>query len=177
MSVACSKNAFPIGGTVTGLSGTPVVLQNNGGDDLTVNADGTFTFQTLGASGATHAVTVKTSRYKARPKLCTADARYRHRFERSGHQRDDQLRHPHDVQSDQRRGLCGCGWRLRSIPMGPERCLLSRRSATRPQTVAATINHAVKGNRHQHDALRPAEFVHGGRSEDGGGAVQSYMGR
>lgn len=71
VSVACSKNAFPIGGTVTGLSGTPVVLQNNGGDDLTVNADGTFTFQTPVASGATYAVTVKTQPLQGTTKLCT----------------------------------------------------------------------------------------------------------
>ena len=49
-----------MGGTVSGLSGT-VVLQDNGGDDLTVTANGSFTFATTVASGAAYAVTVKTN--------------------------------------------------------------------------------------------------------------------
>ena len=49
-----------IGGTVTGLSGTGLVLQNNGGDNLTVTASGTFTFKTAVKSGAAYAVTVLT---------------------------------------------------------------------------------------------------------------------
>ncbi|MCS6972224.1 MAG: hypothetical protein NZL89_04295, partial [Leptospiraceae bacterium] len=36
---------YTVGGTVTGLSGT-LVLQNNGGDDLILTADGNFTFAT-----------------------------------------------------------------------------------------------------------------------------------
>ena len=36
---------YSIGGTVSGLSGT-VVLQDNGGDDLSVTASGSFTFAT-----------------------------------------------------------------------------------------------------------------------------------
>ena len=36
---------YTIGGTVTGLTST-LVLQNNGGDDLTRTADGAFTFAT-----------------------------------------------------------------------------------------------------------------------------------
>ncbi len=46
-----------IGGTVLGLSGT-VVLQNNAGDDLTINANGTFTFATPLSTGAIYKVTV-----------------------------------------------------------------------------------------------------------------------
>ena len=34
---------YGIGGTVSGLSGS-IVLQNNGGDDLTLTEDGTFSF-------------------------------------------------------------------------------------------------------------------------------------
>ena len=49
-----------MGGTVSGLSGT-VVLQDNGGDNLTLTANGTFTFATALASGAAYAVTVKTN--------------------------------------------------------------------------------------------------------------------
>ena len=49
-----------MGGTVSGLSGT-VVLQDNGGDDLSVTANGPFTFATALASGAAYSVTVKTN--------------------------------------------------------------------------------------------------------------------
>jgi len=50
---------FTVGGTVTNLNGT-VVLQNNGGDDLTVSANGPFTFATAIKRGGSYAVTVKT---------------------------------------------------------------------------------------------------------------------
>ncbi|MGB7848268.1 MAG: kelch repeat-containing protein [Candidatus Acidiferrum sp.] len=51
-----------IGGTVTGLAGTGLVLQNNGGDDLTITGTGSvaFTFKTALATSNTYAVTVKT---------------------------------------------------------------------------------------------------------------------
>jgi hypothetical protein len=51
---------FTIGGTVTGLTGTGLVLQDNGGDNLTVKASGTFTFATSIASGGAYVVTVAT---------------------------------------------------------------------------------------------------------------------
>ena len=51
---------YTVGGTVSGLSGT-VVLQDNGGDDLSVGGNGSFTFATPVAAGAGYAVTVKTS--------------------------------------------------------------------------------------------------------------------
>lgn len=57
--VACDNTAFPVGGTVSGLTGT-VVLQNNGGDDLTVSANGAFTFSMPVTATASYAVTVKT---------------------------------------------------------------------------------------------------------------------
>src|SRR5262249_16327631 len=43
VAVACSSSTatFTVGGTVSGLSGT-VVLQDNGGDDLSVSANGSF---------------------------------------------------------------------------------------------------------------------------------------
>ncbi len=47
-----------ITGTVTGLTGTGMVLENNGLDDLTIVANGTFTFKT--AVTAVYAVTIKT---------------------------------------------------------------------------------------------------------------------
>ena len=51
---------FTIGGSVTGLTGTGLVLQDNGGDDLTVSASGTFTFATTIAANGAYSVTVLT---------------------------------------------------------------------------------------------------------------------
>ncbi len=52
---------FTIGGTVSGLnSGTSVKLLDNGTDALTVTANGTFTFSTALATGATYKVTIAT---------------------------------------------------------------------------------------------------------------------
>jgi hypothetical protein len=60
VQVTCTTNVFTIGGTVTGLTGAGLVLQNNGGNDLPIAANGPFTFTTPVASGATYAVTVRT---------------------------------------------------------------------------------------------------------------------
>ena len=63
VAVTCTANAagtYSIGGTVSGLSGT-VVLQDNGGDDLSVSASGAFTFGTGLTSGTAYSVTVKTN--------------------------------------------------------------------------------------------------------------------
>ena len=59
LNVTCSTATYTVGGTVSGLTGT-VVLQNNGGDDLSISADGGFTFATGIAVGATYSVTVLT---------------------------------------------------------------------------------------------------------------------
>jgi hypothetical protein len=59
VQVSCSTNAYTVGGTVSGLSGT-VVLQDNGGDNLTINSNGSFTFATPVAQGAPYSVTVLT---------------------------------------------------------------------------------------------------------------------
>ncbi len=47
-----------IGGSVSGLSGT-LVLQNNGGDDLTISGDGPFKFPSTLKRGGTYDVTIK----------------------------------------------------------------------------------------------------------------------
>ena len=51
---------YTVGGSVTGLAGGAVVLQNNGGDDLSVASNGGFTFGTALSGGAAYAVTVRT---------------------------------------------------------------------------------------------------------------------
>jgi hypothetical protein len=51
---------FMVGGSVSGLAGTGLVLQDNGGDNLTVPSDGNFNFATAVATGRAYAVTVKT---------------------------------------------------------------------------------------------------------------------
>ncbi len=53
-----SLGIYKLGGTISGLTGT-VTLQNNGGDDLTLNADGSFTFGKTVAKGASYEVTVR----------------------------------------------------------------------------------------------------------------------
>ncbi len=55
-----SSTSYTISGTVTGLSGSGLVLQNSGTDDLAVSADGSFTFATSVVNGDSYAVTVKT---------------------------------------------------------------------------------------------------------------------
>src|SRR5438034_1104322 len=54
------SSTFTVGGTVTGLTGTGLVLQNNGGDNLAINASGSFTFKTALTSGSAYLVTVST---------------------------------------------------------------------------------------------------------------------
>src|ERR1700761_3767107 len=54
------SDTFTISGTVTGLNGTGLVLADNGGDNLAVTANGSFTFATAVARGGTYAVTVAT---------------------------------------------------------------------------------------------------------------------
>jgi len=58
VNVVCTTTTYTIGGTVSGLSGTGLVLQNNGGDNLTISANGSFTFATPINDGSTYAVTV-----------------------------------------------------------------------------------------------------------------------
>jgi hypothetical protein len=60
VAIVCATGTFVIGGTMSGLAGSGLVLQNNGGDDLAINGNGTFQFATALASGAAYNVTVKT---------------------------------------------------------------------------------------------------------------------
>ncbi|WP_218508527.1 beta-propeller fold lactonase family protein [Variovorax sp. dw_308] len=56
VAVICSTNSYSVSGTVAGLQGTGLVLKNNGGDAITVNANGAFTFPAKVASNATYTV-------------------------------------------------------------------------------------------------------------------------
>lgn len=60
VTVTCTNKTYTVGGTVAGLAGTGLVLQNNAGDDATINMNGTFAFPTAREEGTAYAVTVKT---------------------------------------------------------------------------------------------------------------------
>ena len=60
VEVFCANNTFTLGGTVTGLSGSGLVLQDNGGSNLTVGANGSFSFPTTVSRGSSFDVTVLT---------------------------------------------------------------------------------------------------------------------
>ena len=51
---------YTVGGSVSGLTGTGLVLQNNGGDNRAVTANGAFTFATSVGAGSPYNVTVFT---------------------------------------------------------------------------------------------------------------------
>jgi hypothetical protein len=59
ITITCTTNTFTVGGTVSGLSGT-VVLQNNGGDNESINSDGAYTFNTSINYGTGYNVTILT---------------------------------------------------------------------------------------------------------------------
>jgi hypothetical protein len=59
VAVSCMTRSYTVGGNAVGTTG-PLVLKNNGGDQITVNAAGAFVFATAVASGNTYAVTVVT---------------------------------------------------------------------------------------------------------------------
>ena len=58
--MVCETNKYETRVQVRGLSGTGLVLQNNGGDDLVIDAAGTHEFGTSVSSGAPYLVTIKT---------------------------------------------------------------------------------------------------------------------
>jgi 6-phosphogluconolactonase (cycloisomerase 2 family) len=61
VAIACTLNVYTVGGSISGLTGSGLVLQDNAGDNLNVAAKATsFTFPTAIASGAAYAVTVMT---------------------------------------------------------------------------------------------------------------------
>lgn len=68
-----TPSAYTIGGSVSGLAGSGLVLQNNAGDALAISANGSFTFATSVASGGIYAVTIKTQP-SAPTQICTVTA-------------------------------------------------------------------------------------------------------
>ncbi len=59
VSVVCTSNVT-IGGTISGLTGGTVTLENNGGDPLSTDTNGPFTLSSTIPNGATYSVTVQT---------------------------------------------------------------------------------------------------------------------
>ena len=60
---SCSTSpgySYTIGGTVSGMVGSGMVLQNNGGDDRSISANGSFSFHTPLTAGTAYDITVKT---------------------------------------------------------------------------------------------------------------------
>ncbi len=62
-----------VGGNISGLAGGEVVLQINGADDLTINANGKFKFPKAQKKGSTYAVTVKTQPSTPVKQTCTVN--------------------------------------------------------------------------------------------------------
>jgi hypothetical protein len=67
------SNTHTIGGNVTGVDGTGVTLQLNGGDDITVTVDGSFLFTSHLDEGASYEVTVA-GQPACPAKVCTVTA-------------------------------------------------------------------------------------------------------
>ncbi len=65
-----ATSGYTIGGTVSGMTGSGLVLQDNGTDAKTITADGSFTFASGLAYGMTYSVTVKTQPSMP-PQTCT----------------------------------------------------------------------------------------------------------
>jgi hypothetical protein len=58
IAVTCTTNSYSIGGSVSGLIGVDLQLQNNGGDTITIMSNGGFTFPTPVPSGQPYSVIV-----------------------------------------------------------------------------------------------------------------------
>ena len=60
VAINCVTDTYTVGGLVSGLLGSGLVLRNNGGNDLAITADGAFTFSAAVVSGTPFAVSVRT---------------------------------------------------------------------------------------------------------------------
>ena len=62
IAVTCSANTYTVGGTISGLKASGLVLLDNGGDATTISANATqFTMNTGVAYGSAYAITVQTA--------------------------------------------------------------------------------------------------------------------
>jgi 6-phosphogluconolactonase len=73
VSVTCTTT-YPVSVAVDGLFGTGLVLENNGGDPLTVSANGAAAFSTNLASGAAYNVAVRTQPNATPVQTCAVSA-------------------------------------------------------------------------------------------------------
>ena len=60
IAVTCTTSTYTVGGSVSGLAGSGLVLSLNGSNDLPIGANGSFTFPGALASGTAYAVSVGT---------------------------------------------------------------------------------------------------------------------
>jgi len=54
-----APQSYTVGGVVSGLAGSSLVLQNGNGTELTVSANGTFVFPSSVAAGSAYAISIK----------------------------------------------------------------------------------------------------------------------
>jgi 6-phosphogluconolactonase len=60
IAVTCTTSQYTVGGSVSGLIGSGLVLQDNGGNDLAVASNGNIVFPSPVNSGSAYAVTIRT---------------------------------------------------------------------------------------------------------------------
>lgn len=70
VTVDCFTDKYVVGGTATGIRGTGVALQVNGGDDIRVTANGKFAFPTARASGQLYTA-LATTKPQSPSETCT----------------------------------------------------------------------------------------------------------
>jgi 6-phosphogluconolactonase len=58
ITVVCVVSQFTVGGSISGLRGTGLILRDNSGDDLPVSSSGAFVFKDSVASGGAYDVTI-----------------------------------------------------------------------------------------------------------------------
>jgi 6-phosphogluconolactonase len=58
ITVVCVISQFTVGGTISGLAGTGLILRDNSGDDLPVSSNGAFVFMVPVASGGAYSVSI-----------------------------------------------------------------------------------------------------------------------
>lgn len=61
VNITCTTDTHTVRGNASGIQGSGLVLQNNGGDDLAVNSNGIFTFNQTVASGQPFNVSIKST--------------------------------------------------------------------------------------------------------------------